>query len=43
MPLYIAFIDFSKKFDLVSRDGLFQMLGKIGCHPKFLRLISAFH
>ena len=29
MPLYIAFIDLTKVFDLVSRDGLFQILAKI--------------
>ncbi|XP_048759445.2 uncharacterized protein LOC125669044 [Ostrea edulis] len=31
MPLYIAFIDLTKAFDLVSRDGLFKALRKIGC------------
>ena len=33
MPLYIAFIDLTKAFDLVSRQGLFQLLKKIGCPP----------
>ena len=33
MPLYIAFIDLTKAFDLVSRKGLFQLLKKIGCPP----------
>ena len=33
MPLYIAFIDLTKAFDLVSRQGLFQLLKKIGCVP----------
>ena len=33
MPLYIAFIDLTKAFDLVSRDGLFKVLPKIGCPP----------
>ena len=31
---YIAFIDLTKAFDLVSRDGLFKALEKIGCPPK---------
>ena len=31
--LYIAFIDLTKAFDLVSRQGLFQLLKKIGCPP----------
>ncbi|XP_047476471.1 craniofacial development protein 2-like [Penaeus chinensis] len=29
--LYLAFIDLTKAFDLVSRDGLFKALEKIGC------------
>ena len=34
MPLYIAFIDLTKAFDLVSRDVLFKALHKIGCPPR---------
>ena len=33
MPVYIAFIDLTKAFDLVTRQGLFQLLKKIGCPP----------
>ena len=33
-PLYIAFMDLTKAFDLVSRDGLFNILLKIGCPPE---------
>ena len=29
-PLCVAFIDLTKAFDLVSRDGLFKILAKIG-------------
>ena len=39
MPLYIAFIDLTKAFDLVSRDGLFKILPKIGCPPKLQCMI----
>ncbi|XP_078661585.1 uncharacterized protein LOC144905710 [Branchiostoma floridae x Branchiostoma belcheri] len=42
-PLFIAFIDLTKAFDLVSRDGLFKILAKIGCPPKLLRMIQSFH
>ena len=42
-PLYIAFIDLTKAFDLVSRTGLFTLLHRIGCPPKLLRLIVSFH
>ena len=43
VSLYIAFIDRTKAFDLVSRSGLFQLLEKIGCPPKLLSMITAFH
>lgn len=43
MPLYIAFIDLTKAFDLVSRNGLFRLLRKIGCPPRLLNIITSFH
>ena len=42
MPLYIAFIDLTKAFDLVSRQGLFQLLKKIGCPPQLHSIITPF-
>jgi hypothetical protein len=42
-PLYMAFIDLTKAFDMVSRDGLFDILRKIGCPPRLLHLITSFH
>ena len=41
--LYIAFIDLTKAFVLVSRSGLFVLLHRIGCPPKLLRMITSFH
>ena len=43
MPLYIAFIDLSNAFDLVSRYGIFKVLPKIGCPPKLQSMIESFH
>ena len=43
MPLYIAFVDLTKAFDFVSRNGLFQILVKIGCPPHLLAIIRQFH
>ena len=43
MPLYIAFIDLTKAFDLVSREGLFKALCKIGCPPRLHSLIESLH
>ena len=42
-PLLVAFIDLTKAFDLVSRDGLFKILLKIGCPPRLLSIIRSFH
>ena len=42
-PLFIAFIDLTKAFDLVSRDGLFKILPLIGCPPKLLSFLESFH
>ena len=42
-PLYLAFIDLTKAFDLVSRTGLFALLQKIGCPPKLLAMVTSFH
>ena len=43
MPLYMAFIDLTKAFDLVSREGLLALLLKIGCPPKLFSVIKSFH
>ena len=40
MPLYFAFIDLTKAFDLVSRQGLFQLLKKISWPPLQLHVSS---
>ena len=42
-PLYLAFIDLTKAFDMVSRTGLFKLLEKIGYPPKLLSLTASFH
>ncbi|KAL8598641.1 hypothetical protein ACOMHN_013524 [Nucella lapillus] len=42
-PLYIAFIDLTKVFNLVSRNGLFNILLKIGCPLKLYSIIKFFY
>ena len=41
--LYIVFVDFTKAFDTVNREFLFKILGKLGCPPKFTRLIHSLY
>ena len=38
--LYISFIDFTKAFDIVDRQLLFQILAKVGCPSKLIRMIK---
>ena len=42
-PLYLAFIDRTEAFDLVSRKGLFCLLEKIGCPPQLHSMVVSFH
>jgi len=41
--LYMIFIDLTKTFDTVHREGLWKVLRKIGCTEKFIRVIRNFH
>ena len=41
--LFVAFIDLTKAFNLMSCDSLFLVLAKIRCPPKLLSVIQSFH
>ena len=43
MPLYAAFINFTKAFETVSSDGLLQVLTKFGCSAKFVNIVKSLH
>ena len=43
MGLFVAFIDLTMAFDTVSRDGLWKILSRLGCPPKFLTIIRQLH
>ena len=43
MGLYAAFVDLTKAFDTVIRDGLWKILALPGCPPKFLTLLRQLH
>ena len=42
-PLYLSFKDLMNMFHLVSRDGLFKILKKVGWFPKLLVITQSFH
>ena len=40
---YITFVDLTKAFDTVSREGLWQIMSKFGCPDKFITIVRQFH
>ena len=42
-PLFIAFIDLTKAYDLVSRESMFRALKKIDRPPTLLSIVESFH
>ena len=41
--LYLTFVDLTKAFDTVSREGLWKIMAKYGCPPKFITMVRQFH
>ena len=41
--LYTAFIELTKAFDTVSREGLWKIMAKYGCPQKFIKMVQQFH
>ena len=41
--LYMTFIDLTKAFDTVSRDGLWKIMAKFGCPPRCIAMVRQFH
>ena len=37
------FVDLTKAFDTVSRKGLWQIMERLGCPPKFLNMVIQLH
>ena len=42
MDLYMTFVDLTKAFDTVSREGLWKIMAKFGCPTKFLAMVRQF-
>ena len=41
--LYMKCVDLTKAFDTVSRDGLWKIMVKFGCPPRFKAVVRQFH
>ena len=43
VDLYMTFVDLTKAFDTVSRDGLWKIMAKFGCPLRFIAMVRQFH
>ena len=43
VDLYMMFEDRTKAFDTFSRDGLWKIMAKFGCRPRFKAMVWQFH
>ena len=43
VDIYMTFVDLSKAFDTVSRDGLWKIMVKFGCPPRIIAMVRQFH
>ena len=43
VDLYITFVDLTKAFDTVSREGLWKIMAKFGCPAKFITMVRQFN
>ena len=41
--LYMTFVDLTKAFDTVSREGLWKIMAKFGCPARFIAMVRQFH
>ncbi len=43
LDLYMTFVDLTKAFDSVCRDGLWKIMAKFGCPEKLITMVRQFH
>ena len=43
VDLHMTFVDLTKAFDTVSREGLWKSMAKLGCPAKFIAMVRQFH
>ena len=43
LDLYLTFVDLTKAFDYVCREGLWRIMAKFGCPQKLITMVRQFH
>ena len=43
VDLYMTFVNLTKAFDTVSREGLWKIMAKFGCTAKFIAMVRQLH
>ena len=43
MDLYMTFVDLTKAFNTVNREGRCKIMAKFGCPTKFIAMVRQFH
>ena len=43
VDLYMTFVDLTKAFDTISREGLWKIMIKFDCPAKFIAMVRQFH
>ena len=43
LDLYMTFVDLTRAFDTVSRDGLWKIMAKFGCPSRYIAMVRQFH
>ena len=43
VDIYMTFVDLTKAFDTVSREGLWKIMAKFGCPARFIAMVRQFH
>ena len=43
VDLYMTFVDLINEFDTVSRDGLWEIMAKFGCPPRYIAMVWRFY
>ena len=42
VEIYMTYVDLTKAFGKVSRDGLWKIMAKFGCPPRYIAMVRQF-